>query len=69
MALLIIFAVLHAEHIPTYSMTENEARMSAGIMIESDSTRLGDRTATYDKGNKKWTITFVKVVATQVQEG
>ena len=49
-------------------MTENQARMAAGILIESDSTTLGDRTATYDEGNKKWTVTFVKGVATQVKQ-
>jgi hypothetical protein len=58
-----------AKHTPTVGMTENQARMAAGILIESDSTRLGDRTATYDEGNKKWTVTFVKGVATQVKEG
>jgi hypothetical protein len=58
-----------AKHTPTVGMTENQARMAAGILIESDSTTLGDRTATYDEGNKKWTVTFVKGVATQVKEG
>jgi hypothetical protein len=58
-----------AKHTPTVGMTENQARMAAGILIESDSTTLGDRTATYDEGNKKWTVTFVKGVATQVKDG
>lgn len=58
-----------AKHTPTVGMTENQARMAAGILIESDSTTLGDRTATYDEGNKKWTVTFVKGIATQVKEG
>ena len=58
-----------AKHTPTVGMTENQARMAAGILIESDSTSIGDRTATFDEGNKKWTVTFVKGVATQVKEG
>lgn len=58
-----------AKHTPTVGMTENQARMAAGILIESDSTTLGDRTATFDEGNKKWTVTFAKGVATQVKEG
>lgn len=56
-----------ATHTPTVGMTENQARMAAGIMIDSDSTSLGDRTVTYDEGAKKWTVTFVKDKATAVK--
>jgi hypothetical protein len=58
-----------AKHTPTVGMTENQARMAAGYLIESDSTTQGDRTVTYDEGNKKWTVTFAKGVATQVKAG
>jgi hypothetical protein len=55
-----------AKHTPTIGMTENQVRMAVGIMLQSDSTREGDRTVTYDAGGKKWTATFVKGAATQV---
>jgi len=58
-----------AAHTPTVGMTENQARMAAGIMIDSDSTRQGDRTVIYDAGGKKWTVTFVKNKATEVKAG
>jgi len=32
-----------AKHTPTIGMTENQVRMAVGIMLESDSTREGDR--------------------------
>ncbi|HEY9125595.1 MAG TPA: hypothetical protein VIM62_00630 [Acidobacteriaceae bacterium] len=56
-----------ATHTPTVGMTENQARMAAGIMIDSDSTSIGDRTVTYDEGAKKWSVTFVKNKATAVK--
>jgi hypothetical protein len=58
-----------ATHTPTVGMSENQARMAAGIMIDSDSTTPGDRTVTYDEGAKKWTVTFVKNKATAVKAG
>jgi hypothetical protein len=58
-----------AKHTPTVGMSENEVRMAVGILLESDSTREGDRTVTYDAGGKKWIVTFVKGAATQVTAG
>jgi hypothetical protein len=58
-----------AKHTPTVGMTENQARMAAGILMESDSTEIGNRTVTYDAGPKKWTVTFQKGVATAVKAG
>ena len=58
-----------AKHTPTVGMTENQARMAAGILIESDSQDLGDRTVTYHSGDKNWTVTFANGVATQVKAG
>jgi hypothetical protein len=58
-----------AAHTPTLGMTENQARMAVGILIESDSTEIGNRTVTYDAGPKKWTVTFQKGVATAVKVG
>ena len=58
-----------AAHTPTVGMSENQARMAAGILIESDSTDKGDRTVTYDEDAKKWTVTFVRNKATAVKPG
>jgi hypothetical protein len=58
-----------AKHTPTVGMSENQARMAAGILIESDSTTLGDRTVTYHSGPKTWTVSFSKGVATSVTAG
>jgi hypothetical protein len=57
------------KHTPTLGMSENQARMAAGILIESDSTTQGDRTVTYHSGSKTWTVTFAKGVATSVTAG
>jgi hypothetical protein len=56
-----------ATHTPTVGMTENQAKMAAGISIDSDSTSVGNRTVTYDEGAKKWTVTFVNDKATSVK--
>jgi hypothetical protein len=58
-----------AAHQPKIGMTENQTRMAVGILIESDSQTQGDRTVTYHAGDKTWTVTFAKGVATQVKEG
>jgi hypothetical protein len=58
-----------AAHTPTVGMTENQARMAAGIMLESDSTSEGNRTVTYHAGDKNWTVRFANGVATQVKAG
>jgi hypothetical protein len=56
-----------AAHEPKVGMTENQARMAVGILVESDSQTQGDRTVTYHAGTKTWTVTFVHGVATQVK--
>jgi len=58
-----------AKHTPAIGMTENQVRMAVGIMLQSDSTREGDRTVTYDAAGRKWTVIFVKGVVTQVSGG
>jgi hypothetical protein len=58
-----------AAHTPAVGMSENQARMAAGIMIDSDSTSEGNRTVTYDEGTKKWTVTFANNKATSVKAG
>jgi len=58
-----------AAHEPKVGMTENQTRMAVGVLMESDSKTEGDRTVTYTAGDKKWTVTFAKGVATQVKTG
>lgn len=59
-----------ATHTPTVGMTENQARMAVGIMLDAEPTgREGDRTVTYNDDGKKWTITFSKGLATSVKPG
>jgi hypothetical protein len=58
-----------AAHTPTVGMSENQVRMAVGMMMESDSTEIGNRTVTYDAGGKKWTVTFAKDAATAVKAG
>jgi hypothetical protein len=58
-----------AAHEPKVGMTENQARMAVGILMESSSQSQGDRTVTYHAGPKTWTVTFANGVATQVKEG
>jgi hypothetical protein len=58
-----------AKHTPTVGMTENQVRMAVGVTQQTDSTREGDRTVTYDAGGKKWAVTFAKGAATQVNAG
>ena len=58
-----------AAHQPKVGMTENQARMAVGILMESDSQTQGDRTVTYHAGDKTWTVTFAHGVATQVKQG
>jgi hypothetical protein len=58
-----------AAHTPTVGMTENQVQMAVGILMESESTQIGDRNVTYDTGTKKWTVTFVKGVAKAVKAG
>jgi hypothetical protein len=56
-----------AAHEPKPGMSELQVRMAVGILQESDSQTIGDRTVTYIAGDKKWTVTFAKGVATQVK--
>jgi hypothetical protein len=58
-----------AVHEPQVGMTENQARMAVGILMQSDSQTQGDRTVTYHAGPKTWTVTFAKGVATQAKAG
>jgi hypothetical protein len=56
-----------ALHEPKVGMSENQVRMALGIMMESDSQSIGNRTVTYDLDGKKWTVKFANDVATSVK--
>jgi len=58
-----------AAHTPRVGLTENQTMMAVGILVESDSQSIGDRTVTYHAGAKTWRVTFVKGVATGVTAG
>lgn len=58
-----------AAHTPKAGMTENQTRMVVGILMESGSQSIGNRTVTYHAGPKLWTVTFANGVATAVKEG
>ncbi len=57
-----------AAHTPTLGMSENQARMAVGILMESDSTSMGNRTVTFDANDKRWTVTFKDDKATSVKD-
>lgn len=54
-------------HTPAVGMSENQVRMAVGILMDSDSTTVGDRTVTFNAGDKKWTVTFAHDKATSVK--
>lgn len=49
-------------------MSELETRMAIGQKLENNGGEAGNRTLTYDQGDKKWTVTYVKDHATTVKE-
>lgn len=58
-----------AAHTPTVGMSEAQTRMAVGILIESDSQEIGNRTVTYHAGTKTWVVTFANDKATSVKQG
>ena len=58
-----------AAHTPAVGMSENQTRMAVGILVESDSQSIGNRTVTYHAGPKTWVVTFVDDKATTVKQG
>jgi hypothetical protein len=48
-------------------MSELETRMSIGQQLHPDGSTEGDRTVTYSKDGKKWTITYVGNKATDIK--
>ncbi|MFC5864250.1 hypothetical protein ACFPT7_18235 [Acidicapsa dinghuensis] len=58
-----------AAHEPEVGMSEAQTRMAVGILIESDSQEIGNRTVTYHAGPKTWVVSFSNDKATSVKQG
>jgi hypothetical protein len=54
------------QHQAKTGMSELQAAMSLGMIQQSDSSDIGNRTVHYDAGGKKWTVSFEKDKATNV---
>ena len=48
-------------------MSELETRMAIGHKTQTDGSKEGDRTVTYDQNGKHWTVTYVKNRATMIK--
>lgn len=58
-----------AAHTPKAGMSEAQTRMAVGILVESDSQSIGNRTVTYHAGPKTWVVSFSNDKATSVKQG
>ncbi|HVT99259.1 MAG TPA: hypothetical protein VHE33_17285 [Acidobacteriaceae bacterium] len=54
-------------HQPKPGMTELETAMALGVMQQSNSSDVGNRTVYYNAGPKRWAVTFENDKATQVE--
>jgi hypothetical protein len=54
------------QHQAKAGMSELQTAMSLGMIQQSDSSDIGNRTVHYDAGGKKWAVTFEKDKATNV---
>ncbi|MBB6145899.1 hypothetical protein HNQ77_003869 [Silvibacterium bohemicum] len=54
------------QHQAKAGMSELQAAMSLGMIQQSDSSDIGNRTVHYDAGGKKWAVAFEKDKATNV---
>jgi len=55
-------------HQPKPGMTELETAMALGVMQQSNSSDVGNRTVYYNAGPKRWAVTFENDKATQVEQ-
>lgn len=55
-------------HQPKAGMNELQTSMAVGVMQQSDSSDYGNRTVTYDAGDKHWSVTFENDKATEVRQ-
>jgi hypothetical protein len=55
-------------HQAVVGMNELQAAMALGVLQQSQSSDIGNRTVDYEAGPKKWTVTFQKDKATSVKQ-
>jgi hypothetical protein len=56
------------QHQPIVGMNELQTAMALGVVQQSESSDIGNRTVDYDAGDKKWSVTFEKDKATTIKQ-
>jgi hypothetical protein len=56
------------QHQPIAGMNELQTAMALGMIQQSESSDIGNRTVDYDAGGKKWSVTFQNDKATSVKQ-
>jgi hypothetical protein len=56
------------QHQPIAGMNELQTAMALGVIQQSDSQDIGNRTVDYDAGGKKWSVTFKNDKATAIKQ-
>jgi hypothetical protein len=56
------------QHHPIPGMNELQTAMALGVIQQSESSDIGNRTVDYDAGGKKWSVTFVHDKATTIKQ-
>ena len=57
------------QHHPIPGMNELQTAMALGVVQQSESSQIGNRTVHYDAGDKKWIVTFQNDKATTIKQG
>lgn len=56
------------QHHPILGMNELQASMALGVIQQSQSSDIGNRTVDYDAGGKKWSVTFRNDKASAIKQ-
>ncbi len=56
------------QHVPISGMNELQTAMALGVIQQSDSSDIGNRTVDYDAGGKKWSVAFQKDKAATIKQ-
>jgi hypothetical protein len=56
------------QHQPIAGMNELQTAMALGVIQQSESSDIGNRTVDYDAGGKKWSVTFQNDKATTIKQ-
>lgn len=56
------------QHQPIPGMNELQTAMALGVIQQSESSDIGNRTVDYDAGGKKWSVTFEHDKATTIKQ-